>query len=557
MARSPSLESAEAGMRAIGAAGVAARPGSIARPDADVARPEARAHASGLTAAGTLAGLAAIVLVAAAVRVWQVGAIGLNTDEAVYLGQAAAIAGDEGLRPYFPLFRAHPLLYQFVLATAFMVTGEVSDVVGRLVSAGVGVLTVLLVYRLGVLLYTARVGLVAALLLALMPYHVVVTRQVLLDGPMVLFATLALYAVAAYGVTERPMWLYAAGAALGLTFMAKETSIILFGAVYALFALAPSIRVRLRDLALGLVAFGVTVAAVPAAVVLAGGGARSTTQQYLVWQLFRRPNHEADFYLLTVPPVIGPLVLVAAAVALWMLRRGLDWRIRLLLAWITAVVVFFQLWPVKGFQYLLPAVPPLCVLAALGIVLLADPRAAWRGGQTPPAARSRRQVLAGTLAALVLLVSTGATLGAEAWTRIQPAESAVVLAGAGGIAGGRETGIWIREHTPEGARLMTIGPSMANVLSFYGHRSVYGLSVSPNPLRRNPAYDHVANPDLQIRSNELHYVVWDSYSASRTPFFAAKLLDYVDRYHGRAVHTHTLVGPSGSVPVIVVYEVRR
>ena len=41
-------------------------------------------------------------------------------------------------------------------------------------------------------LYSRRVGLIAAAILAVMPYSVIVSRQVLLDGPMVFFATLAL-----------------------------------------------------------------------------------------------------------------------------------------------------------------------------------------------------------------------------------------------------------------------------------------------------------------------------------------------------------------------------
>ena len=63
--------------------------------------------------------------------------------------------------------------------------------------------------------------------MALMPYHVVVSRQVLLDGPMTLFATLTLVLFAL--VSRRPTgatWLYAAGAAMGLTVLSKETSIV-------------------------------------------------------------------------------------------------------------------------------------------------------------------------------------------------------------------------------------------------------------------------------------------------------------------------------------------
>ena len=64
-----------------------------------------------------------------------------------------------------------------------------------------GVATVYLVYELGRLLYGRRAGLLAALLMALMPYHVVVTRQVLLDGPMTLFATLTLFLLARFALS--------------------------------------------------------------------------------------------------------------------------------------------------------------------------------------------------------------------------------------------------------------------------------------------------------------------------------------------------------------------
>ena len=101
---------------------------------------------------------------------------------------------------------------------------------------------------------------------------------------------------------------------------------------------------------------------------------------------------------------------------------------------------------------------------------------------------------------------------------------------------------------------------MANIIEYYGHRAVYGLSVSPNPLHRNPVYQAVDNPDLRIRHDDLQYVVWDSYSASRSRFFAKQLLGYVHRYHGVVVDTQFVTttnrGQSVREPVIVIYQVR-
>jgi hypothetical protein len=490
--------------------------------------------------------LAAIVLIGASARLWALDSVGFNSDEAVYAGQAAAIADDPVLKSFFPIFRAHPILFQAFLSLAFQF--GVSDLLGRIVAAAIGVATVGLVYVIGRDLYGRTVGVVAALLLAVMPYHVVVTRQVLLDGPMALFSTWTLYTLVRFGRTQRAVWLYAAGAGFGLTVLSKTNGIVMLGALYTTLTLAPSLRVRLRALVLSGVCLGLVVLPYPVTVALAGRG--ETGRQYLAWQLFRRPNHDWDFYLSTVPAALGILVVVLALAGLWLLRREGSWREVLLVSWIVVPVAFFQLWPTKGFQYLLPIAPAVALLAGRTLARAAVP-VGWlaRAGLDHTLARAGLT----TLALLSLLVPT--------WQAIQPGDSDQFLAGSGGVVGGREAGTWIRGNVPAGAEMLTIGPSMANIIQFYGHRKAYGLSVSPNPLHRNPSYEPVDNPDRRIRNNELQYMVWDSFSAARTPFFANGVLRYVTKYHGRVVHTEsvtvrTSTGESTQKPVIVVYEVR-
>ncbi len=171
-----------------------------------------------------IVGIALVLGLAVGIRVWGLNQIGFNTDEAVYSGQAAAIAQVPVLKDIFPVFRAHPLLFQFVLALLF--NFGPSDLALRLFAVAVGVTAVYLVYQLGSTLYSRNVGILAALILAIMPYHVIVSRQVLLDGPLVLCSTLTLYLLARYALTENPIWLHAAGIGMGLTFLAKETGIV-------------------------------------------------------------------------------------------------------------------------------------------------------------------------------------------------------------------------------------------------------------------------------------------------------------------------------------------
>lgn len=491
--------------------------------------------------------LASITAVAVLMRVFFLNTLGYNSDEAVYAGQGAAIAQAPILKDIFPVFRAHPLLFQVTLALFF--SFGVNDLLGRLVSVAVGVFTVILVYLLGRKLYGRRAGFIAALIMAFMPYHVVVTRQVLLDGPLVFCTTLTLLLLAKFADTEKSKWLIAAGVGMGLTFLAKETGILMLGAIYVFLAITPQIRVRLWAVIVSLLLTISLMAVLPLSVNLAGGGSGKTTGNYLVWQLFRRPNHTWDFYLTVVPPAIGLLVIGAALAGLWLLRKQGSWREKMLLAWIIVPVVFFQLWPTKGFQYLLPIAPAIAILAARTLSLWPTNSITVRNWKIP-------RYLPGTVATFLVLLS----LFISSWQRISPSQSDTFLAGSGGVPGGRESGMWVAENVPSGATFMTIGPSMANIIKFYGHRESLGLSVSPNPLHRNPSYEPVINPDFQIRTGELQYLVWDSFSAERSTFFSDKLLWYVNKYNGRAVHSETVQvttddGAKVEKPVIIIYEV--
>ncbi|AWT46424.1 MULTISPECIES: ArnT family glycosyltransferase [Streptomyces] len=485
--------------------------------------------------------LAAVLLLAAGLRLWRLTATGFNSDEAVYTGTAASLAGDEQLGALFPVFRAHPVLFQSLLSLALRIHG--GDGTARAVPALLGVATVAVTYALGRRLYGRAAGLVAALLLAVMPYHVVVSRQVLLDGPMTLCATGTLYCVVRYAESPAPRWLMAAGGTLGLTVLAKETSLVLLGSLYAFFALTPAVRTRGRALLPALAALAVVALAHPLSQAVSGHAQAGGS--YLLWQMFRRANHPYDFYVREVPWSMGPLAVLAAGAGLVWLRRENTWRERLLVCWVAVPALFFTVWPVKGFQYLLPAAPVCAVLAARTLTGL--PRTLRAPAQASRAGAVRRAV------AVVAVAVVAVSLAVPAWARIPPQTSTRFLAGTGGLPGGREAGLWVRAHAPDGARLLAIGPSMANVVQYYGLRPVSALSVSPDPARRNPSYRAVPNPDRALRDGDFQYLVWDAYTARRTPFFTAQLERLTVRYHGAAVFR---VNDLRGDPVVVVYRVR-
>jgi hypothetical protein len=373
-----------------------------------------------------------------------------------------------------------------------------------------------------------------------MPYHVIVSRQALLDGPEVFFTTLALYVLAKYRISGGARWLVALGGTVGLAFLTKETALIMLGAIFVYFAFDAEVRLQ-RRVVVGSVFLFVALAFVyPLAT--AFGGASKSGKSFFLWQLLRKPNHGYGFYFQTSLPDLGIIVIVVAACALYALRSQRSWRETMLLSWIAVPFLFFDVWPTKGYQYLLMIAPPIAIVAARGLVHLPTSGEFTLGEVRLPVARVTALVFA--VVAISLLVPS--------WLSINAAPGSSSLAGAGGLPAGRETGRWIGDHLPRDIQMLAIGPSMANVLEFYGDRKVWGLSVSTDPRQRNPVYQPVKNPDLALRNGSIQYIVWDAFSADRSKSSADRLLGYVRKYGGRLIHEATL--PGHREPVIRIYE---
>jgi Dolichyl-phosphate-mannose-protein mannosyltransferase len=522
-----------------------------------------------------------VLLVGAIVRLLDVNQHGFNADEAVYAGQTAALAGHQDFADLFGVFRAHPLLVQFVTSVLFRLTG-VNDVAPRFLAVGAGLAMIVVIGLLAGAVRGKVAGLVAMTLVAVSAYPITISRQFLLDGPEALFVALSLLFLVLHVKKPARLTLYVAAIAAGLAFLCKETAILLIPAIMVFFLTVPGIRVRFRDGVAFLGVYLVTISPFPLSLLLGGG--TKVAQQFLVWQIFRRPNHDASFYLTSIESMGIPLLVLAGlgvVVAIW--RHGpID-----ILMVLTIVVIggFYELWPVKGFQYLLPLMAPAAVLGAEGALSIGkvvsrvlagrgEPRFRWRQADATVAllvllaflvasgipAVSAHQPITITAAAASGASASAAVADASDETDLSTSGSSEFLAGSGGLEGGRPAGEWIGAHTLPGSRFLTIGPSFANVIAFYGLRHARGLSVSSNPLRRNPTYDPTDNPDLLIRTGAVQYIVFDAFSANRTPIFAKKLLSLVKKYNGVKVYSgypETSSAHGGHKPVVVVYQVHR
>jgi 4-amino-4-deoxy-L-arabinose transferase-like glycosyltransferase len=375
-----------------------------------------------------------------------------------------------------------------------------------------------------------------------MPYHVLVSRQALLDGPAALWATLALFCLARFVRTERGIWVVAAASLLGLAVLSKESALILSGAMFLFLASRRWTALTRGALFLAAVVLGLLVLAYPFGYFVSGEGTSWTS--YVTWQLLRRGEQPWYSYLVAIAPALGGPVLLGVLGAGPLLWRERGWREALLALWIVVPLAFFLLWPVKGFAHLVVIAPPMAILAARALMEL--PQLLRRPVSD--------QVLAGGVAVACLwLAVTGAWM-------LRAAPLGTLPAGAAGLVGGRNTAEWIDDNLPRGATLMSTDPAMADILQFYGHRRTLGLSVPAGLGVRNPAHTPIENPDLQIRQSEIQYIVWDTYAGARHPAEAERLLAYVQRYHGREIYRYEGERASAdgraTFPITIVYEVR-
>ena len=207
----------------------------------------------------------------------------------------------------------------------------------------------------------------------------------------------------------------------------------------------------------------------------------------------RAPNHGREWFVRVLfqyvtPPVL--VLIVVGAVAMISRRRADD---RVVLAYVVLFLVFFTAWPTKLFPYLYLLIPAMCAIAAVGLVTATRRIAVVMHNRRLP------RLLAG-----LVLAATLAFLATLSWRAVTTTAAKDIPGMADfdvevqSFAGTREFAEWARS-TPTNARFLTIGPSLGNILRFYGERDSVAMSVSVDPTKRNPAYVPIPNPDSSLR----------------------------------------------------------
>lgn len=171
--------------------------------------------------------LALILVLAATTRFYGITDLGLtHWDEGIYAaaGRLLTLQGFKGL-PALRLIEAPPL-FSILAGLSQSVLGR-ADWTTIVVSAAAGTMTVYLVYVLGKKLYGPEAGMLAALFVAVSPYHVIYSRMALTEATFILFVLLTLIWFYTALAEDSLRYYLLAGVAAGLMLNTKYSGLLI------------------------------------------------------------------------------------------------------------------------------------------------------------------------------------------------------------------------------------------------------------------------------------------------------------------------------------------
>lgn len=477
-----------------------------------------------------------ILVLALSLRLWNIGESGFNSDEAVYSGQAASLAGFEEFNQHFSIFRAHPLLLQFFVSIAFTLFG-VSDIIARSISVIFGVATILVTYFITKNLFSINTAIVSTLILSVLPYHITMTRQVFVDIPLSFFYLLTLLFLIKYIKTNRSIWVYAIGISSGLCFISKEIGLFSLVSIAFCMIIVKKLTFKFSLIVISLFLFISSPFLVTPLII---EDAKNALLQYYQWQRDRESSASHTFYLqILLNHGLGYILTGLFIVSIIYMIRSFNKNspYLLLLIWVAIPLIFYHLLPLKGYNYLVSIISPLVII----------------GSSIPFIVSKKYQLLTSCLVILVIPISLDIT-------KEFPIDNKKGLPTSGPIPYVREVAMWIKENTNNESKILTIHSSTANIIQFYSNRDAIPLKSN-----KNPAYTSLDNADLSILNNKIDYFIYEPHISEKFPTLDPpenKMKQYIARYNATLVFSifpediDNAAKEKNNEPIISIYKIK-
>ena len=315
-------------------------------------------------------------------------------DSFIYYSRAVEIYNNGSYSP-----TQYPMGYPLILASSFYLLG-MSIHSAHVITAVFGSLTVFPVYFLTKELFTQKIAVISAFLIAITPLHILISAGLWSDAPALFFLTTSIYFLVRYNKTEHSRYLYLFAIFVAFATLIRYTSAVffLFAFIYLLF--------RKKDILSFLKKKDLYIAILICLIVLApqliyntshfGGpfntvymahenifswrylfetppyGDSPTTFAYAYAILFWTYDFGSPFHLLAKSTFIPPILTIFSLLGFLILYRSKKYSEFLLFSlWIILPIIplllFFncKLWQVS--RYLLVIHPPAIIMGTYGI----------------------------------------------------------------------------------------------------------------------------------------------------------------------------------------------
>lgn len=446
-------------------------------------------------------------------------------------------------------FVSQPPLILYAMALSMKVLGP-TDLAAVLPSIVLGTLTVLAVYALGRRLGGRFVGLGAASILAVMPFHIEMSRKAMLDAGYTFFLVLTTLFLVAWLQTRSRRHAVLTGVAVACAALSKLPGALAGVAVLAVFLVALGItlarvatkkapRAEAKEAAIqaGLGAIPIAVGAALYVALLSYLSALTNLWIKLQWQLGRVDADHAKVREVTAvarPPswyftdphfgfahelggAVFALAIVGLVTALWLFASAPTRRTEhLAIPVMVGVLLAFFLYSERkeGF-YLLPFAPFAAVLVAQAADGLRR-MLAWAGLRLRAVAPRATPIALG--AAILLLATPVYSAAASSYEDFYLGQTEQRYFG----YGTREAALFIHEQDPDAAQYGTLLGRFT--LHWYNEQPTYHWYVDHTML------------EGQIQSGKLKYIVYDDYL--QLPFDREFMRELIAKYNGEPVKTY-------------------
>ena len=483
-----------------------------------------------------------IFVIALIIRSYDLDGLALNNDEAIYAGQAASLANYSEYQDQFSIFRAHPLLLQFMISISFYFFG-INEFTARIIPVFLSCGIVIISYFIAKFLYNKQTAIISSIILSLLPYHVVISKQALVDVSMSFFFVLNLLLIVLYLRQNTFVLLYGIGITSGLSFLSKEVGVISF-VISIISIIIINKKIKVKNIVYITLSF-IFVTSPYWISFITLEEARESLLEYIDWQSSRPPNHDNTYYFLIICTdilgyVLTPLLVISYLYILFNKKTWKGSNLLLPFVWIAIPLLFYQLVSVKGYHFLFSITP---LLVIFGISFLSGD---WIKKI------SRKKILLISIIPITLL-SNNQTINeyflSTSYTPVLGSESLFHM---------KDVALWIKENTPENSTILTLYTHMSNIIKFYSLRD--SIAIQSN---NNPSYQKIENIDISILANNIDYIVYEKIQINNGKFLQSKateLEEYVKKYDGAPVYVnyqnYSNFGNNKllSSPAIIVYE---